>query len=391
MITQSFTIYPAVLKVTADSFTVSYGQPLPSLTYKLSGFVNGETASVVSGTPLLSTSATPTSNVGSYQITVATGTLAATNYSFLYVNGTLTIQPASQSITFTTSPPATAAYNSSFRVAATGGASGSAVIFTSSGSCTNLGATYTMTSSVGICSVIANQAGTANYTTAPTVTKNVTATGPVIALSSSAIDFGTVYLGSITTKNITVTNTGTAPATINQPFLSVVQGGNSNEFVAANLCLVPLAPGKSCTITIAFLAGPYYTPQTATLQITDNAPGSPQPVTLKALVINPRAGLSPTSLAFGTVKRGSSSTLNVILSNSGATPLSITGITIAGVNATAFTQSNGCGNSLAAGAKCTIAVKFAPPSAGTFSASLSIVDNAITGSTQTVPLSGKGN
>jgi hypothetical protein len=81
----------------------------------------------------------------------------------------------------------------------------------------------------------------------------------------------------------------------------------------------------------------------------------------------------------------------VTLSNPGATPLSITGVSIAGTNATAFTQSNGCGSSLAAGAKCTIAVKFAPTATGTFSASLTIVDNAVTGGTQTVPLSGKGN
>jgi hypothetical protein len=361
------------------------------LTYKYSGFVNGDPASVVSGTPLLSSTVTPASNGGSYPITVTTGTLAAANYSFLYVSGTLTIQPASQSIAFATNPPATASYKTSFTVAATGGASGIPVAFASTGTCSNVGATYTMTNSVGVCSVIASQAGNTNFAAAPTVTKNVTATGPFITLSTSTIDFGTVYLGSITTRNITVTNTGTAPATINQPFLSIVQGGDSNEFVAANLCPVPLAAGKSCTITIAFVAGSFYTQQTATLQIMDNAPGTPQPVALRALVINPRASLSPASLSFGNVKHGASSTLNVTLSNPGATPLSITGISIAATNATAFTQSNGCGSSLAAGAKCTIAVKFAPAATGTFSASLTIVDNAVTGGTQTLPLSGKGN
>jgi hypothetical protein len=339
---------------------------------------------------LLSTSATGTSNAGSHPITVATGTLAATNYSFLYVNGTLTIQPANQSITFTINPPAAAAYNSSFTVAATGGTSGNAVIFTSSGACSNAGPVYTMTNSTGTCLVIANQAGSANFAPAPTITKSVTATGPFLTLSTSAIDFGTVYQGSVTTKNITVTNTGTAPATINHPLLSIVQGGNSNEFVAANLCPAQLAAGKSCTITIAFVAGPYYTQQFATLQIMDNAPGSPQPVALKALVINPKASLSPTSLAFGNVKRGTSSTLNVTLSNPGTTPLNITSIAVTGTNATAFSQSNGCGGSLVAGAKCTIAVKFSPSATGAFGASLTVVDNAITGNTQTVSLSGKG-
>jgi hypothetical protein len=390
-VTQSFTIHPAVLKVTADNSTTVYGQPLPSLTYKLSGFVNGDPASAVGGAPLLSTTATPTSNAASYPITVSTGTLAAANYSFLYVSGVLTIQPANQSITFTTPPPASAAYKSTFTVSATGGASGNPILYKSAGACSNVGAVYTMINSVGTCSVVANQGSSLNYAPAPAVIVNVTATGPAIAVSTSNIDFGTVYLGSITTKNIIVTNTGTASATISEPFLSIVQGGNSKEFVAANLCLVPLSPGKSCIITIAFIAGPYYTPQTATLQIIDNAPGSPQPVALKALVINPRASVSPTSISFGTIKRGSAKTVNVILSNPGATPLSVSGISITGTNAGAFSQTNGCGTSLAAGDHCTIAIKFAPSTGGTFSASLRIVDNAINGSTQTVPLSGKAN
>jgi hypothetical protein len=310
------------------------------------------------------------------------------------VTKTVTASLVAQAITFTTNPPATAAYKATFTVAATGGASGNAVTFTSSGSCSNSGATYTMTNSTGTCSVIANQAGNTNYSAAPQVTKTVTATGPVLTVSPSNINFGTVYLGSVTTQNITVTNTGTGPATINQPVLSIVQGGNSNEFVAVNLCPTPLAAGKSCTITIAFAAGPYYTAQTATLQIMDNAPGSPQPVTLSALVIDPVASFSPTSLSFGTIKHATSSTLSVTLTNTGATPLifSGAGISVTGANAADFVESNNCGSSLAAGAKCTISVKFTPPTTGTFSANLTVVDNTQPGGcTQTVPLSGKGN
>jgi hypothetical protein len=472
-LTQSFTIFPAVLKVTATSLTKAYGQPLPSLTYSYSGFVKSDTAAVVSGAPALSTTATATSNVGSYPITVSTGTLATSNYSFLYVSGTLTVQPANQSaltlkttspltfnqsetlsvvggttngtvtyaatvpctiagakltatsgtgtcnvtatmagnsnynpvtstpanivtlaqasqtITFTTNPPASAAYPSTFTVAATA-TSGVAVTFTSAGSCSNSGATYTMTSSTGSCSVIANQAGNANYSAAPTVTKTVSASGPMLSVSTSSIDFGTLYLGSLSTKTITLTNTGTAPVTINAPILSIVKGGNSNEFVALSLCPKSLAVGKSCSVTIAFVGGPFYTPQTATLQIVSNAPGSPMPVALSAQVIDPIATFNPTSLSFGTIKHATSSTLNVTLTNTGATPLNLTGTSVTGTNAAYFTQTNACGSSLAAGAKCTIAVKFTPAVTGTFSANLTVVDNAQSG-TQTVPLSGKGN
>ena len=290
---QSFTITPAVLTVTASSATSTYGQPLPSLTFQFGPFVNGDTSAVVSGVPALSTTATTSSSPGGYPTTVTTGSLAAANYSFLYVPGMLTILPASQAITFTINAPSSAAYNTSFAVAATGGASGNPVTFTSSGACSITGtatgtATYKMTNSTGTCSVIANQAASTNYSAAPTVTQTVNGNGPLVTVSPSNISFGTVTLGSITTKNITVTDVGTAPVTISQPLLSIVQGGNSNEFVAVNLCPTPLSVGKSCTITIAFIAGPYYTQQTATLEIMDNAPGSPQPVTLTATVLIPQ-------------------------------------------------------------------------------------------------------
>jgi hypothetical protein len=279
-------------------------------------------------------------------------------------------------------------------VVASGGLSGNAVTFTSSGVCTNVGATYKMTNSVGVCSVIANQLGNGNYSAAPQVTKSVNASGGSLIISPSSIDFGTVYQGSVTTRVITVTNAGTAAVTITQPLITIVKGGDDKEFVAVTQCPTNLAVGKSCTISVAFVAGPYYTQQSATLKFMDNAPGNPQPIPLTALVINPLATFNPTSLNFGTIKHTTTSTANVTLTNTGKTPLifSGVGISVTGANVAKFTQTNNCGSSLAAGAKCTIAVKFTPSTTGAFSANLTVVDNAQAGGgTQTVPLTGKGN
>ena len=60
-----------------------------------------------------------------------------------------------------------------FTVAATGGGSGNAVTFSSSGACSNAGATFTITSATGTCSVKYDQAGDANYNAAPQVTESV--------------------------------------------------------------------------------------------------------------------------------------------------------------------------------------------------------------------------
>jgi len=66
----------AALTVTAK-VTRPYGTDNPILTASYTGFVNGDTASVVSGSPVLSTMATPASLPGPYPIAVGPGTLAA--------------------------------------------------------------------------------------------------------------------------------------------------------------------------------------------------------------------------------------------------------------------------------------------------------------------------
>ena len=86
-------IAKAALTVTADSASRPYSQSNPTFTVHYSGFMNGETlaTSGVTGMPSLTTTATQASPVGSYTIVVSSGALAATNYNFVFVNGTLTV------------------------------------------------------------------------------------------------------------------------------------------------------------------------------------------------------------------------------------------------------------------------------------------------------------
>jgi hypothetical protein len=88
---QSFTVSKVMLTVTANNASRNAGAPNPLFTASYLGFVNGETQSVLSGSPSLTTTATTGSGPGSYTITVAAGTLSAANYSFSFVNGTLTV------------------------------------------------------------------------------------------------------------------------------------------------------------------------------------------------------------------------------------------------------------------------------------------------------------
>jgi hypothetical protein len=240
-------------------------------------------------------------------------------------------------------------------------------------------------------SLSASYAGNSPFQPSSTTgTLTVTAT-PLAQITPPSIDFGTVYVLSITTRTVTITNAGDAPMTITGPFVSILGGGNSKEFVSVNLCPKSLAAGKSCVMTVSFLAGPVYTPRTAVLTINDNAPGSPQTVMLTATVINPQAALSTTSLSFGNQKTGTPSAAKMVtLKNTGATTLAINSITVTGGNAGDFSRSaTTCGSSLTAGNSCTISITFTPSAKGSRSSTLVINDNARF-SPQVVVLSGKG-
>jgi CSLREA domain-containing protein len=87
--TTTANITQAALTVTANSAAMPLGGPVPALTYTITGFANGDTSAVASGTATLATTATASSPVGPYPITFVTKSLAAANYGFTYVSGVL--------------------------------------------------------------------------------------------------------------------------------------------------------------------------------------------------------------------------------------------------------------------------------------------------------------
>jgi hypothetical protein len=108
----TFTVNQAVISVTGPSLTMTYGGTVPSLSYRLSGFVNGDTAAALSGSPLVVSSATAASPAGVYPVTVAAGSLSSPNYSFSMANGAITVKKAllivvasSQNMTYGTAAP----------------------------------------------------------------------------------------------------------------------------------------------------------------------------------------------------------------------------------------------------------------------------------------------
>src|SRR5439155_14386095 len=78
----------------------SDGPAFTAFTATITGFVNGETSAVVTGSASFSGTAVGAVNAGSYIITPAQGTLSAANYDFTtFNNGTLTINKVHLTVT----------------------------------------------------------------------------------------------------------------------------------------------------------------------------------------------------------------------------------------------------------------------------------------------------
>jgi hypothetical protein len=228
----------------------------------------------------------------------------------------------------------------------------------------------------------------------PNATQNFTLTvsGASVRLMPTNIDFGTSYLdGKKGKATVTVKNTGTSTLNITQVSITPGPGTGPNDFTFHSYCMATLKPGKTCLIGVLFAPDDVGS-LSATLNIADNAPGSPQQVSLTATVINPVPSFNPTRLSFPTTTVGlSRGPVNITLTNIGTTDLDITSIAAGGAHPGDYqVDGSACPSSLATTDSCIIAVTFTPIAKGTRAANVTVIDNAKINK-QTVPLSGKGD
>ncbi|MGA8153355.1 MAG: choice-of-anchor D domain-containing protein [Terriglobales bacterium] len=126
--------------------------------------------------------------------------------------------------------------------------------------------------------------------------------------------------------------------------------------------------------------------RSAAVSIADNAPGSPQSISLSGTGAA-AVSLSPTTVTFPSQYVGMSGLpQSVTLTNTGTTALNITNVT---VSPSDFGALNACGSSVAAGTSCDIGVFFDPTASGTRTGTLTVTDNA-GNSPQTASLTGTG-
>ena len=229
-----------------------------------------------------------------------------------------------------------------------------------------------------------------NNRSLPAVTVSLTGTGipaPQAGLSPLTLLFGDQIVSTASSSQpVTLTNNGTAVMTITNIGTTGDFSQTSNCPIYTPTFPVTLGIGANCTINVTF--SPTALGSTVqSLSITDDAPGSPQTVSLTGRGVSAAVATLPTTpLTFANQVVGTTSTAQPItLTNNGAAPLGSLSIGTTGD----FAETNDCGTSLAVSASCTINVTFTPTTIGSRPGSVSVTDDAA-GSPQSIGLSGTG-
>ncbi len=172
----------------------------------------------------------------------------------------------------------------------------------------------------------------------------------------------------------------------------LLQGAvGNNSWISADISSGTVDPGSSRDISIELnssnlLAGEY----TANLNLIHNSPLVTNPLNIPVTLNvagESRLSVSPTNLDFGSIWVGNSSTLQIVLENTGNQPTQVTNISTSNP---IYTITGAFPISVDAFSSVTVDVSFNPSSPGVESAVLTITSNADDNPTLTVSSSGEG-
>ncbi|MCY3870116.1 MAG: choice-of-anchor D domain-containing protein, partial [Gemmatimonadetes bacterium] len=190
---------------------------------------------------------------------------------------------------------------------------------------------------------------------------------PALVVQEAAIDFGTVAFAQPVQQTITIKNTGTAPLEITG-IESDVSG------MTFDTTMFTLAPNGSQTVTIMFPSSTEGT-FSGSISILSNDPDRTKHTLPISVIVQPPPvpvlAVQETSIDFGTVEIGQPVQQTITVTNTGTAPLEITGIEsdVSGMtfDTTMFT--------LAPHGSQIVTVTFPSSTEGTFSGSITILNN----------------
>ena len=206
----------------------------------------------------------------------------------------------------------------------------------------------------------------------PTLNVPLSATGVAdgaVSASPSSMSFGSVSVGSNKSMTQTLTNSGGSSLKI------TAASASGSGFSISGLTLpVTLSAGQTTSFTVKFAPSASGS-STGSLSITSD--GSNPSLTVPLSGSGASAGTlsaNPTSLSFGSVQVGNSTSKSQTVTNSGGSDVTISG---ASSSAGAFSVSGlSLPTTLSAGESVTFTVQFAPTAGGSASGSLTLTSNA---------------
>ena len=200
-------------------------------------------------------------------------------------------------------------------------------------------------------------------------------------LSTNLLYFGDVIPGKSSPRYpVTATNCGTLPLKF-----SSITVTNPDFVITQNKCKT-LAAGDSCTLNVHFAPPVADGQDVGNLVFKDNAPISPQTVSLQGYSGYPNLYYYATDLNFGDQPVGVKSAPYMFeVWNYGGLPVHIKSLTASGD----FAPVKKCPAELYPGDYCSLGATFTPTTAGPRTGTLSIYDDAY-GSPQTINLEGNG-
>jgi hypothetical protein len=213
-----------------------------------------------------------------------------------------------------------------------------------------------------------------------TMTGSAVAAGSTLGANPGSFNFNNVVVGSNSSQTITLTNSGNASITIN----SVTAGGagfSASGITAGQM----IAAGGTATFSAGF-APTAPGAVSGSITIGSTATNSTLVVSLSGTGTQAALSANPSSINFGSILDGDTSTVNVTLTNSGTANLSISAANASG---TGFTMSTLSPQTLTPGGTATFTVTFAPTSPGNATGTVSVTSTA-PGSPLIIGLSGSG-
>jgi len=292
------------------------------------------------------TSTVTISNSGSTDVTINNAALSGASFSMSNLTLPLTLTPGgSTSFTVTFAPTGTGSFTGSVSFSSTSAAAARARGLGKSKAAAGDDVTALALSGTGI-----SNPGT-------------------LSANPASLSFGSVQIGTSSSKSETLTNTGSGSVTISQANIS----GTGMSVVGLTLPTT-LAQSQSVSFTVKFspaAAGAV----SGTLAIVSDATNSPLNIAVSGTGVTPgQLTPNPSSLAFGSVQVGSSTTLAESVTNTGGMNVTISqaNVTGAGFSVTGLTLPL----TLTPGQAKSFNVKFAPSATGSVSGNVALVSDA---------------